>query len=84
MLENYLPQDIQSEPLVEYLATVVARLVKSSRPEEWYSDARETLHYLFELDPMDRDHHQQNLCNEYIENIQRDLSERLGASDQLH
>lgn len=82
MLEHYLPQDIQSEPLVEYLATVVARLTKGSN-EEWYLDARETLHYLFELEPVDRDHHQQNLCDEYVENIQRDLSERLGASDQL-
>lgn len=82
MLENYLPQDIQSEPLVEYLATVVARLTRGSN-EEWYLDARETLHYLFELEPVDRDHHQQNLCDEYVENIQRDLSNRLGASDQL-
>jgi hypothetical protein len=83
VLENHLPQDIQSEPIVEYLAAVVARLTQSSRPEEWHSDARETLHYLYELEPIDRDRHQQSLCNEYVESIQRDLSNRLGASDQL-
>jgi len=83
MLEYHLPKDIESEPIVEYLATVVARLTKGSN-EDWYLDARETLHYLFELEAVDKNKHQQNLCDEYIENTQRDLSNRLGASDQLH